>query len=134
MEAKNISELINLCRVAANDYWYWHYRFDESTDWHDAQLGRFMAENMVINTAIPLMYAYGIFSRQSSYQLRTIQWLYQMQAERNRIVNAFSTVGVNNRSALDSQSLLELNKFYCTEKKCLSCMVGNKIFKTGVFK
>ena len=50
--------------------------------------------------------------------------------EKNYITRRWNSVGVVIKNAFDSQALLSLNKYYCSQKKCLSCMVGKKALET----
>ena len=47
----------------------------------------------------------------------------------NAITSSFSELGIVNKSACDSQALLELKGQYCDAKKCLDCAVGNALLK-----
>lgn len=118
--------------VTANDYWNNHYRFDEITAHRPKHLGKQMAENILINTVIPLLFAYGLNSKEEVYKERCIQWLYRLPAEQNRITLQWQKWGIIHHSALDSQALTELTNQYCVNKRCLECAVGNKILKNHV--
>lgn len=48
--------------------------------------------------------------------------------KRNSITKGFSRLGLSMGSALDSQALLQLKKFYCDKKRCLRCSVGFNLF------
>ncbi len=123
---------MELFMVTANDYWNKHYRFDEITIHQPKHLGKQMAKNILINTVIPILFAYGLYSREEAYKERCIQWLYRLPAEQNRITLPWQKAGITHRSALDSQALIELANQYCVNKRCLDCAVGNKILKNYV--
>jgi hypothetical protein len=55
-----------------------------------------------------------------------------MEPEMNAITNGYTELGIVNKSAFDSQALLELKGHYCDAKKCLDCSVGNALLKRSV--
>lgn len=133
-EEKDIKKIMLTCMVTANDYWHYHYRFDEATVYQPKHLGKQMAENILINTIIPLLFAYGLYTSEEHYKEKAIQWLYELPAEQNQVTRQWKRTGISNHSSLDSQALLELTNHYCQNKRCLECAVGNGIFKKSVFK
>jgi len=50
-------------------------------------------------------------------------------AKDNVIVNPYFDSGIKSHNAFMFQALLQLNKYYCTQKKCLNCGIGIKILK-----
>lgn len=130
-EAGSISDVKKWLDVAAGDYWHSHYRFDESAGFKKKSLGAAMIDNIVINTMVPVLFAYGNYHHEQQYKDKALQWLEETTAESNSIVKGFSQAGMENRSAYDSQSLIELKNEYCSKKRCLDCSVGNFLLKTG---
>jgi len=59
-----------------------------------------------------------------------LQWLEETSAEKNNITKGFQKLDIENKSAFDSQSLIELKNEYCNKKRCLECGVGNAILKS----
>ena len=49
--------------------------------------------------------------------------------ERDSIIKQYKKIGHTPENALQTQALLQLNKHYCTEKKCLDCSIGIEILK-----
>lgn len=130
-EMKMVNEVKDLLDVTANDYWHYHYTFDELTDHQPKHLGKQMVENIIINTITPVLFAYGSFTGQQIYKEKAIRWLQQLSAEQNAITKQWMAAEVANRSAFDSQSLIELTNNYCNQQKCLDCAVGNKILRNS---
>lgn len=131
-EEKDCKKILGTFMVTANDYWNYHYRFDEETAHQPKHLGKQMAENIVINTVIPILFAYGMFSKEDRYKEKAIQWLYELPAEKNAVTKQWQAANISNRSSLDSQALTELTNHYCLHKRCLDCTVGNGILRKGV--
>jgi hypothetical protein len=130
-ELKTVKEVKELLNVTANDYWHYHYNFDELTDFKPKHLGSQMADNIIINTIAPVLFAYGMFTKQEQYKEKALHWLQQLSAEQNAITKLWAAAEVANHSAFDSQSLIELTNNYCNYQRCLDCAVGNKVLQTN---
>src|SRR4051812_30221940 len=74
-EAISLNDIIGILNVTANDYWHYHYRLGEPTDYKPKVLGRQMAENIMINTIIPVLFAYGVYIKEQQYKDKAIDWL-----------------------------------------------------------
>jgi hypothetical protein len=129
-ESAGSKSVMDMLMVTANDYWHYHYVFDEETVFQPKQLGKQMAVNILINSVIPVLFAYGLHTGEQVYRDRAIRWLYELPPEQNQLTKKWKPV--TNQSALDSQALIELTNNYCTYKRCLDCAVGNKILKNDV--
>ena len=124
---ENISLVQKKLMVFPNDYWLYHYRFDDIGIFKEKRMGISMVNSILINTVIPLLFAYGYFKKESSFQVKALNWLMELGSERNRITNEWSSYKVFNKTAFDSQALIELSQSYCKEKLCLNCAVGISI-------
>ncbi|MBI2282147.1 MAG: DUF2851 family protein [Bacteroidetes bacterium] len=131
-ETADLYTLMDHFMVTANDYWHYHYRFDEAAAYQHKHLGKQMAENIFINTVLPLLFAYGLYSQEEPYKERAIRWMYEMTAEQNQITRQWQRLGIAQHSAVDSQALIELTNHYCIHRRCLDCAVGNRILKNDV--
>ena len=130
IEAHHSDEILKLLDVTANDYWHYHYLPGESTSFKPKQLGKQMAANIVINTVVPVVFAYAQYHKQDELKEKAMQWLTQLIAEENSITKAWKNREVPNEHAADSQALIELRNSYCAARRCLECAVGNKVLKT----
>jgi len=128
-EIQSLKHLRALFNVEANDYWHYHYVPDKPSAFRQKQLGNAMIDNIIINTIIPVLFAYGLYSKEEKYQQKALRWLMQLSPESNAITAAFENQNIENQSALDSQALIHLKNNYCDEKRCLQCAVGNKLMK-----
>ena len=129
LEATSLDELKSQFKVSANDYWHYHYRFDEQSGYKIKNLGSDMIDHLIINTICPLLFAYGLFHSNESYKSKALLWLEQTVAESNAITNLFKQLGIKVSSAFDSQALIELKNSYCIPKRCLQCSIGVCILK-----
>ncbi len=129
LETEDISDLRKLLNVTANDYWHYHYLFDEETTFKPKNIGRLMADNIIINTVIPALFAYGIYHKEQHFKDRALRYAALLPPEQNAITKQWKNNSVSNENALDSQALTELKNNYCDSRHCLNCAVGNKILK-----
>ncbi|MEJ0101172.1 MAG: DUF2851 family protein [Bacteroidota bacterium] len=128
-EAGSVKEIKNWFDISANDYWHYHYRFDEASSFKKKKPGSDMIDNIIINSIVPVLFVYGNYNNETRYKLKALQWLEDTAAENNSITNGFRLINIENKNAYDSQALIELKNEYCNKKRCLECSIGNKILK-----
>ncbi len=128
-DAATLKEVEKLFDVTANDYWHYHYVFDDETVFKKKTIGRQMIQNIIVNTVLPFLYAYGWYNNAEHYKEKALLWATQLLPEQNFITKGFVELGIKNKSAYDSQSLIQLKNNYCNNKRCLECAVGNGILK-----
>ncbi|MFC4261523.1 DUF2851 family protein [Ferruginibacter yonginensis] len=129
MAADDLKKVYALFDVAANDYWLYHYRFDEPSVYKEKKLGKQMIHHLIINVVLPMLYVYGWYHNKPSFSDKAIEWALQLPAEKNSITKGFANLGISNTNALDSQALIQLKNNYCNHKHCLQCAIGNHILK-----
>lgn len=128
-DAETINEVEHLFDVTANDYWHYHYSFDDETSFKKKTLGKQMLQNIIVNTVLPVLYSYGWYNNAEIYKDKALLWAAQLLPEKNNITEGFKALGISNKSAYDSQALIQLKNNYCNQKRCLQCAVGNSILK-----
>jgi hypothetical protein len=128
---ENLSDLREMLNLTANDYWHYHFRFEETAAYQPKNLGSQMIDNIIINTLVPIVFAYGHFHAEPGYKDKVLHWLEMMAAEKNRISSRFFAFGIKAENSYDTQALYELKSRYCDEKNCLSCAVGNYLLKSS---
>jgi hypothetical protein len=131
-ETEAIKDVIKWFDVTANDYWHYHYRFDEASSFKKKNLGAAMIDNIIINTVAPVLFAYGNYHDENNYKEKALKWLEKTAAESNSITKGFQKLGIENKNAFDSQALIELKNEYCGKKRCLDCGVGNAILSKKI--
>ena len=132
LEMHSVSEVKTLLNVTANDYWHYHYRLDEPSAFKPKKLGEQMVNNIIINTIVPAIFSFGYLHSQDSYEDKAVNWLEQICAENNSIVDKFIEAGISSRNALDTQAVLELKSAYCDKRRCLDCAVGSYLLNRGI--
>lgn len=108
-------------------YWQEHYDFGKKSASSHKSIGQQSIQNVAINSIAPLMAAYAHATDDMQYIRRVEKLLQDLKPERNRITGKMEAVGFENKTAYDSQSLLQLHNAYCQKKRCLQCNVGNKL-------
>ena len=129
-ETDSLHDVKNWLDVTANDYWHYHYRFDEPSAFKKKNLGASMVDNILINTVCTVLFAYGHFNNEQKFKDKALKWLEEITAESNSITKGFQKLGLENKNAHDSQALIELKNEYCAKKRCLDCAIGNALLKS----
>ncbi|MDP4184261.1 MAG: DUF2851 family protein [Bacteroidota bacterium] len=127
IEAPDFSELKKLFQVRTSEYWDTHFSFRSESVERLKNLGRDAFENLVVNSVVPFLFVYGEHANRQDLKDRSLEMLEQLHLEDNVKIRAWSEMGIDCRSAFESQALLELRNEYCEKKKCLNCQIGNKI-------
>lgn len=128
-ETESVDELKKMFSVTANDYWHYHYVFDEVSDYKIKKLGSQMVNNIIINTVVPVIFSYGLHHSEEALKEKAIRWLEEIAPEKNTITQGFERLSYSNKSAFDSQAYIQLKKEYCDHHLCLQCAIGNSILK-----
>jgi len=115
--------------LPVNPYWGGHYRFDVSSSAHSYQLGIASIDNIILNTAVTILFSYGKYIGKEAYIYRAINLLEQLAPENNNIIAQYRRLGIKVKTAADSQALLQLKQGYCSRFRCLDCGIGLQVFK-----
>lgn len=129
-EMESLDEVRSLFRFDLPEYWREHYMPGMKSAKTGSHIGNEMVTNILINTIIPFLFCYGHFHRLPMLRERAVRWLRSTAAEENKITRAFAGAGWEGRHAYDTQAMLQLKKFYCDERRCLQCAIGNHLLKT----
>jgi hypothetical protein len=129
LETDDLKKVRQWLSVTASDYWHYHYRLDEPSVYNKKSLGADMIDTIIINTLVPVLFAYGLHKNEEPYKLKALHWLENTVAEKNTITNGFSKNNIVHTNAYDTQALIELKNEYCSGKRCLECSVGNFLLK-----
>ncbi|MBA2249731.1 MAG: DUF2851 family protein, partial [Chitinophagaceae bacterium] len=125
--AESLTEIKKLLDITANDYWHNHYNFDEEAILKVKKVGAHMVNNILINTVVPVLFAYGQYHNDQKLKDRAICWLEDIAAEKNSITRGFEKLKFRNDNSFDSQFFIQLKNKYCNKKRCLECAIGSSI-------
>lgn len=129
LETKDIKLLEKFFEIKCSDYWENHYSFNKPSKKRIKNLGSSTFHNIVINTIAPVLFMYGELNDKAELKERTLNFLDKLPAERNSIIRRWTEMGLNVKSAFESQALLQLKNVYCKNKKCLNCRLGAKLIR-----
>ncbi len=88
---------------------------------------------ILINVAVPVLFAYGKWNQEDHYCMKALNWLNQLKPEKNNITKRWENLGIKATQAKQTQALIALNNYYCKQQQCLRCAFGNHILiKTDV--
>lgn len=128
-ETGNIKDIYKLFSVQAGAFWNEHFLLTENSEHRVKKVGKQMIDIIIINVVVPVLFAYGKYMADDNLSEKALQWLEQVVAEKNSITKIFTVLRVENKTAFDSQALLQLRNHYCDKKRCLECAIGNTILK-----
>ncbi len=129
LDCQTISEMRQLLQTHATPYWQTHYTFGAESPKNQKKLSATTTTLLLINTAIPVLFAVGRHRRKEEYCDRAFDFLEQLKAEDNHVIRMWRECGLEVQNAGDSQALLQLKNQYCDRKDCLRCRIGYEYLK-----
>jgi hypothetical protein len=127
LETEDRDRIRSYFDVSTSEYWNTHYHFARSSAFRKKRLGENAINALLINTVIPVLFAYGKQKDRAAYCDRALAFLETLPPERNHIVTVFEKAGVSVGNAGDTQALIQLRREYCDRKKCLYCRIGFRL-------
>ncbi len=112
-----------------SDYWLRHYQFNKQTEEEIPVFGKMSMDNLVINSLIPLLVAYGKSKDDQMLVDRAIAILQHVKSEANKITRTWASLQLKSKNAFDSQAMIELHNNFCLKRRCLDCMIGASLIK-----
>lgn len=128
-ECGTVEEAEKLLETSVTPYWETHYVFGSVSKRSEKRLSKSSLTLLVINTVVPMLFAYGRHKGNERLCERALSFLEELRAERNHIVRMWQEVGLDVRTAADSQALIQLKKAYCDKRDCLRCRFGYEYLK-----
>lgn len=129
VESCTTDELRDTMKSAVSAYWQTHYVFGLPGKKSEKHLSEASLDVLLINTAIPVLFAYGRYQSSEVLCDKAVGYLEQLRPERNHIVRMWQACGLDVQHAADSQALIQLKKMYCDRKECLRCRIGYEYLK-----
>ena len=129
LEARTWEEMHNLLSTHATPYWESHYTIGCPSRKNGKALTAGSKNLILINTIVPVLYAYGQAHCNESYCERALHLLEPIKAEDNYITRQWAACGIKAENASDSQALIQLKKEYCDRRYCLHCRFGYDFLK-----
>lgn len=130
IECKTIEQLRSVMQTHVTPYWETHYTFGSTSTRNEKHISPSSMNLLMINTAVPMIFAYGRHVGDESLCQRAVDFLDELKAENNNIVRMWRDCGLAALSAGDSQALIQLKKEYCDRRECLRCRIGYEYLKS----
>lgn len=128
-ECNDAEQAKRLFTTRVSPYWETHYTFGSTSCKTAKSVSPSSLNLLVINTAVPMLFAYGRHRRNEAMCERAVDILSQLKAENNHITRAWRECGLTAANAGDSQALIQLKNEYCDRRDCLRCRIGYKFLK-----
>lgn len=132
IESQTLEQMKGYLKQAPADYWKTHYHFRYESPPQDKMIGENSLNILLINTVVPMLFAYGKQKKQEIYCERALQLLEAIPPEKNSIIYSFNKAGISTHHAGDTQALIQLKREYCDKKKCFYCRIGFRFLKRAV--
>lgn len=132
LNVNSITEMEQLLRTGASEYWTTHYLFGKCSPPFPKYPGEQFIATLIINVLVPFLFALEKNERRSDTGIRAVEILLQLKAESNQIIKNWGTFGIKADSAMESQALIQLYNVYCKQKRCQDCKIGAEIIKAAI--
>lgn len=129
MECASVEEAEQTLATQVTPYWQTHYLFGVESSKSEKHLSPSSLNLLVINTVVPMLFAYGRHKYSDELCDRAFDFLESLKAEDNHITRMWKECGLAVDNAGDSQALIQLKKEYCDRKDCLRCRIGYEYLK-----
>lgn len=126
IESEGLDDLYALFDCAATDYWKTRFSPASVTQPHSCKLTRKSINILIINAVVPFLFHYGRERNDYSLLERVEKIMRDLPPEQNSKISGFIAAGIPCENAYDSQSLIQLHKFYCSSRNCLRCYFGRR--------
>ena len=131
IECETVDDLRKLLDSHVTPYWETHYMFGLESPKNSKKLSISSTNLLIINTAIPILFAVGRHRQKEELCDHAFDLLEQMKAERNHIITMWQECGLPVKTAGDSQALIQLKREYCDRKDCLRCRFGYEYLRAS---
>ncbi len=131
VECSTLHDLYLLLSTHVTPYWETHYTFGAESAKNSKRLSKASLNLLIINTAIPMLFAVGRHRQKEELCDRAFDLLEEMKAEKNHIIDLWQQCGLPVKSAGDSQALIQLKREYCDRRDCLRCRFGYEYLRAS---
>ena len=129
MDRKDTKAAKELLMTEVTEYWRTHFAFGCESKASSKHLSEASLNLLLINTVVPMLFAYGRHKQDEALTDRAFDFLEQLKAEDNHITRTWKEVGLAVDNAGDSQALIQLKNEYCDRRDCLRCRFGYEYLK-----
>ncbi len=129
IDCGDIKSAKKLLATSVTTYWQTHYAFGCESKFNEKHLSEASLNLLLINTVVPMLFAYGRHKQDDRLCDRAFDFLEQLKAEDNHITRTWRDIGLAVDNAGDSQALIQLKNEYCDRRDCLRCRFGYEYLK-----
>lgn len=129
LEEHDLTKMRSLLQVCPSEYWKSHYRFNQKSPEREKIMGTGALNILLINAAVPMLFAYGKIHGCPEYCERATEMLDKLPPESNYITHMFHECGIRIDSAGCTQALIQLKRCYCEQRRCLICRIGHQVLR-----
>jgi len=127
IHATSVGELKEFFRISQNEKLNPFRFIPHETKAKQGSFGDDAITVLLINTVLPVLFLYGKKQDKPELCERAFEFFTEINAEKNSTTRFWNSMGIQCASAFDSQALIHLKNKYCSEMKCLSCIIGKRI-------
>lgn len=123
---KTLDDFYDLFKVNTSTFWETHYTFQKESKSSVKAISKPFIDLLLINTILPIKFCYAKQKGETIEEI-ILELISKIKSEKNSIIDAFNELKPVSKSALQSQSLIQLKTEYCDKNKCLKCAIGNTL-------
>jgi len=126
---ENLNDIYPLFETQISNYWQTHYDFGkEEMNPQSRRITKSFVDKLIINIILPFRFLREMQEERSTE--RTLHLFGQLNPETNAKTRAMQDCfSFKNKSAFDSQAMIEWYSNFCAMKKCLDCPIGFETLK-----
>lgn len=127
-EFNTLEEIKSYFDIETSDYWKTRYKFGKESAHKGTHLSNSFIDKIIINVILPFLFL--IELENEAVPTKSVELYQELVAENNKITREFTSIlPIANKSAFDSQAIIEWYQSYCSKKNCLHCPIGFKTLK-----
>lgn len=105
IDCKDVKAAKEMLATEVTEYWQNHYAFGRESKANRKHLSDASLNLLLINTVVPMLFAYGRHKQEDSLVDRAFDFLEQLKAEDNHITRTWKDVGLNVDNAGDNAGI-----------------------------
>jgi hypothetical protein len=128
------SKLLKLFNIETNAFWHHHYNFNKAILKGITALGNARLCEIIVNAVLPIILLYARVFKDKIARDGVLQVYDSIPLlENNSITELMKRQLIRNKLKLKSvgqqQAIIQLYKYYCNERRCSECKVGQLLYK-----
>lgn len=121
---RSFREIQHLFKCELPIYWKTHFTFGKPVKAKSNTLSDDFINLIFINSIVPFIFSVGRLESDEKLKTYALELLTGAERENNSITRFWASIGLDFKTAFDSQALIEQKNEFCSKKKCLACAMG----------